>query len=443
MMRVVREISGWGRHPRLVVDELLGEDLERLTRDVVLTRGLGRSYGDSSLPPREGARVACTRMADRILRFDPKAGALRAEAGLSLARLEARMLPRGYASPVVPGTQHVTIGGMVAADVHGKNQHRAGSFGDHVRSLRMRLADGRIVEVNESREPELFRATIGGMGLTGHILEVEFTLERIPSPWIWREHQRVDGLDALLDELGRASASWPYTVAWVDCLTRGPAMGRGIVIKGRWATADEAPQAKSHPRTRTAKLAVPFELPGFVLSRPAVRTFNELYYRWLGAPTARGISDPQHFFYPLDAIRNWNRLYGKRGFTQYQCVLPRAEARRLFEVLTRHGGASFLAVVKDFGRTGRGLLSFPMPGVTVSLDVPLRGEKTQRLVDALNEVVAAAGGRIYLAKDTLTRPDHFRAMEPRLAHWNAVRRTWVKDGAISSAQAVRLLGDGA
>jgi len=439
----MREISGWGRHPRVLAEERLGEDLERLTRDVVLTRGLGRSYGDASLPAREGAAVACTRLADRILRFDPRSGVLRAEAGLSLARLNALMLPRGFTSPVLPGTQHVTLGGMVAADVHGKNHHRAGSFGDHVRSLRMRVADGRILEVNERGEPDLFRATIAGMGLTGHILEVEFTLERVPSPWIWREHERVDGLEALLDGLARASAEWPFTVSWVDCLGRGRSLGRGILIKGRWASPEEAPAAAPGPPRRQA---VPWEMPGWLLSRPSVRAFNALYYRWLGSPDVRGIIDPGGFFFPLDAITDWNLLYGRRGLTQYQCVLPageRAACRRVFEVLARHGGASFLAVVKDFGPSGKGMLSFPMPGVTVSLDVPLRGARTQLLVDELNEGVAAAGGRIYLAKDTLSRPEHFRAMEPRLPAWNAVRRAWDPGGTITSAQSVRLLGDAA
>jgi FAD/FMN-containing dehydrogenase len=191
---------------------------------------------------------------------------------------------------------------------------------------------------------------------------------------------------------------------------------------------------------------VPFEAPGWLLSRPAVRSFNALYHRWLGSPGARGVVDPRSFFCPLDAIAGWNLLYGRRGFTQYQCVLPagdRAACRRVFEVLSRHGGASFLAVVKDLGRAGRGMLSFPMSGVTVSLDIPLRGPRTQRLVDELNETVASAGGRIYLAKDTLSRPEHFRAMEPRLAAWNAVRRAWDPEGTLASAQSVRLLGDAA
>ena len=191
----MQPISGWGRYPVVLADERIGEDLEKVTRDAVLSRGLGRSYGDASLPATEGAVVAGTWMADRILSFDSQTGVLRAEAGLSLARLNALLLHRGWSSPVLPGTQFVTLGGMVAADVHGKNHHVAGSFGQHVQSLRVRVADGRILEINERHEPELLRATIGGMGLTGHILEVEMRLERVASPWIWQQTERVANID--------------------------------------------------------------------------------------------------------------------------------------------------------------------------------------------------------------------------------------------------------
>jgi len=439
----MKAISGWGRYPVVLAEERITEDLEEATRDAVLSRGLGRSYGDASLPATEGAPVAGTRLADRFLSFDSKTGALRAEAGLSLAHLNGLFLPRGWSSPVLPGTQFVTLGGMVAADVHGKNHHVAGSFGEHVQSLRMRVADGRILEVNERSEPDLFRATIGGMGLTGHLLEVELRLQRVPSPWIWQEKERVGDLETLIDRLRRASSEWPFTVSWVDGLSRGRSLGRGILIKGRWARPDEVPQKTPRAGRR---LAVPFQAPGWLLGRPTVRLFNALYYRILGSAVRSGVVAPGSFFYPLDAVGSWNLLYGRRGFTQYQCVLPAGDdtsPRRFFDVLTREGGASFLSVVKDFGRGGRGMLSFPMPGITIALDLPLRGDRTQRLVDALNEVVIAAGGRIYLAKDILTRPEHFLAMEPRLDAWNEIRRKWDPTGRIVTAQSVRLLGDAA
>ncbi len=306
----------------------------------------------------------------------------------------------------------------------------------------MRVADGRILEVDDEREPELFRATIGGMGLTGHILEVGVQLERIPSPWILQETAQAQNLDDLIEQLSQASRDWPFTVAWVDCLCRGAAMGRGIVIRGRWAEPDEAP--RDVPQSKSM-LAVPLDFPGWALNDLSMRAFNFLYFNKHGRGVRRGVVHPQPFFYPLDAIGNWNRVYGKRGFVQYQCVLPhphgRALCRRFFETLTRLGGASFLSVIKDCGEVGRGMISFPMPGVSVALDLPYREGHTQRLVDALNEIVIEAGGRIYLTKDALTRPEHFRAMEPRLDAWNEVRRKWDPNGKFVTAQSVRLLED--
>jgi FAD/FMN-containing dehydrogenase len=419
--------------------EVLSEDLEALTRDAVLTRGLGRSYGDSSLPPPAHPVVAATPLADRILGFDPASGVLRAEAGLSLRAINRLMLPRGFYGPVTPGTQIITLGGMVAADVHGKNHHRDGCFGAHVRSLRMRVADGRIVECSREREADLFRATLGGMGLTGHILEVEARLARVPSPWVWTESRRIADIDAFIDALKEAGRSWPHTMGWIDCLSRGRSMGRGILLCGRWAEPGEARPDPPRPLRRPS---VPFVLPGFVLNPWSVRAFNAAIYH-MPRPM-RGLTHPETFFYPLDAIGSWNRMYGPRGFTQYQCVLPEAAghgaAARFLEVLTRRGGASMLCVIKDCGAEGEGMLSFPRPGISIALDIPVR-DHTQALVDALNEQVIAEGGRVYLAKDQFTRPEHFRAMEPRLSEWTRVRRAWDPEGRLRSAQSVRILGD--
>jgi len=377
-----------------------------------------------------------------VLSFDESTGWLRAEAGFPLTELNQIFFRRGWASPVSPGTQYVTLGGMVASDVHGKNHHVAGCFGEHVRALRMRLADGRVLEVSDQHEPELLRATLGGMGLTGHILEVVVQLERIPSAWVWRESERVADLDSLVRRLRADSRTWPFTMSWVDGLQRGRSMGRGIVMRGRWATEEEAPRRVPEMGTR---IAVPFDLPQWVLGYWSVRLFNLAYFRRHGRGVRRGIVHPQAFFYPLDAVRHWNRLYGKRGFTQYQCVLPVDEGgssyHRLFDALSRSGGASFLSVVKDCGAEGKGMLSFPKPGISVALDLPMHGVRTQALVDELNEIVIAAGGRIYLAKDALTRPEHLRAMEPRLAAWNEVRRRWDPEHKLRSALSQRLLED--
>jgi decaprenylphospho-beta-D-ribofuranose 2-oxidase len=438
------ELAGWGRYPVVIGREICSEDLEECTRDATLSRGLGRSYGDSSLPARSGAGVAGTRLADRLLSFDERSGLLRAEAGLSLYEINRLFLRRGWSAPVSPGTQFVTLGGMVAADVHGKNHHRAGCFGEHVRGLVLRVADGRIIHCSDLIAQDLFRATLGGMGLTGHILEVEFKMERISSPWIWSESERIGDLDAMVDGLRAAAKNWPFTVGWIDCLKRGPKMGRGILIKGRWANPDESPAGTPKPRRR---LSVPFALPSWVLGRWSVRAFNFLYYWKHFRKLKRGFVHPEAFFYPLDSILNWNRIYGKRGFTQYQCVLPQAggsgAARRFLELLTSLGGASFLSVIKDCGPEGKGLLSFPMAGISIALDLPIIPQKTQLVVDKLNELVLSEGGRIYLAKDALTRREHFQAMERRLEAWRKIRSSWDPLGHFKSAQSVRLLGDSA
>jgi decaprenylphospho-beta-D-ribofuranose 2-oxidase len=435
-----KTLSGWGGLG-VPGSEILSEDLERITKGAVLSRGLGRSYGDSSLPPPGTTAVVGTVLADRILAFDPATGVVRAEAGLSLRELNRVFMPRGYFPPVTPGTMFVTLGGMVAADVHGKSHHRVGCFGAHVRALKMRLADDRIVECSRELNPDLFRATLGGMGLTGHILEVEFTLSRIPSPWVLCESERVPDIDAFLAGLKDASARWPFTMGWIDCLSRGKAMGRGILMRGRWAEPAEAPRGFPKPK---ARLTVPFLLPEWLLGRWSMRVFNEVIYRGHVTRLRRRVWHPESFWYPLDAILHWNRMYGRRGFTQYQCVLPSegglAAARRFLELLSSRGGASFLCVIKDCGPEGEGLLSFPRPGVSIALDMAVRND-TQAIVDALNERVIAEGGRVYLAKDTFTRPEHFRAMEPRLGEWQRIRRTWDPVGRLKSAQSVRLLGD--
>ncbi len=436
------KLAGWGRFP--VVDglESKAENLAAITEGATLCRGLGRSYGDSSLPARGDLPVANTTLADRLLSFDSASGSLRAEAGASLLLLNQAFLQRGWFVPVSPGTQFVTVGGMVASDVHGKNHHVDGCFGQHVRSLKLRVADGRIIECSEQAEQELFRATLGGMGLTGHILEVEFEMRRIPSPWIWGESQRIDDLDSMVEGLKEAAREWPMTVGWVDCLARGAKLGRGILMKGRWAAADEAPEGVP-PRKR--RFRIPCQFPRVALCRLSMKAFNFAYY-WKHFQRVRcGILHPTAFFYPLDTLDDWNLIYGRRGFTQYQCVLPHADdngpARRLLETFVSAGGMGFLCVIKDCGTEGKGMLSFPRPGMSIAVDFPIHPARTPALVDRLNELVIAEGGRIYLTKDAFTRPEHFRAMEPRLEAFNAVRRKWDPQARIRSAQSVRLLGD--
>lgn len=433
-------LSGWGRYPVVEGREILSEDLERATRDVVLTRGLGRSYGDASLPPAGGRTVAGSRLADRVISFDAETGVLRAEAGLSLYAMNRLFLERGWFTPVTPGTQFVTLGGMVAADVHGKNHHVAGTFGAHVLGLRIRVGTGDVLEIGPETEPELFSATLGGMGLTGHVLEVEVRLERAETPWIWSESETVPDLEAMLVRLAEAGREWPYTVAWGDFANhRG--RGRGILIKGRWATPQEAGgRAFAWP----GEIAVPFDVPSWSIKDVGLRAFNVAYYLRHGSRTRRGVVHPHQFFYPLDAVLKWNRLYGPSGFTQYQCVLPReagADAcRRLFTIAAERGATPYLVVVKDCGQEGRGTLSFPRPGTSFAIDFPVTSG-TARAVAALDEHVIAHGGRVYLAKDAFTTAEHYRAMDPRLAAFDAVRRRWDPDAKLRSALSVRLFGD--
>jgi FAD/FMN-containing dehydrogenase len=380
-------------------------------------------------------------MADRLLAFDPQTGVVRAEAGLILRELMRIFLPRGWFPPVTPGTAYVTLGGMVAADVHGKNHHRDGCFGEHVRAIRLRVADGGIIECSRQLEPELFRATLGGMGLTGHILEVEFALHRVSSPWMICETERVPDIDRFVAALRQAAPAWPFTMGWVDCLSRGAALGRGILYRGRWAESAEAPSAFPRPKPR---VRIPFDFPEWVLGRRSLQLFNALKYLKQRPGVRRAIAHPEDFFYPLDMILDWNRMYGRRGMTQYQCVLPDSAgpgaARRFLEYFTSIGGACFLCVIKDCGAEGTGLLSFPRPGISLALDLPV-GRDTQALIDALNEHVLREGGRIYLAKDAFTRAEHFRAMEPRLEQFARIRRRWDPQLRIRSAQSVRLFGD--
>lgn len=424
-------LSGWGRLPK-PGKEVFSEDLRALSSGAVLSRGLGRSYGDSALPPPSHLEVATTTLADRILAFDESSGVLRAEAGLSLHELNRLFLPRHWFPPVTPGTQFVTLGGMVAADVHGKNHHVAGTFGAHVSALVLRVADGRVVKCSPTVEPELFWATVGGMGLTGHILEVEFSMRSIPSPWIYEERFRCRDIDALVAALKDSAADWPFTVGWLDCLGGG----RGILNRGRWAEKDEAP---SQPPSPPRQVSVPFEFPNWFLNRWSMRAFNALTYHARG--NARGIINPEEFFYPLDKVLHWNRIYGRRGFIQYQCVLSKAGGAAPFlALLEKHRGAAFLCVIKDCASEGQGMLSFPLPGISIALDLAV-DDNTQALVDVLNEAVLADGGRIYLAKDAFTRAEHFRAMEPRLDQWMTVRRRWDPEFRIRSAQSVRVFGD--
>jgi decaprenylphospho-beta-D-ribofuranose 2-oxidase len=440
---IERTLSGWGRRPTVAALEVEDRDLAAAARDAVLTRGRGRSYGDASLPAVTGARVANSRAADRVIALDEAAGRLRVQAGATLASLAPFLRRRGLVLPVVPGTAEVSVGGMVAADIHGKNHHVAGTIGGHVRSLTILLADGDIRNASRETEPELFRATLGGMGLTGHILDVELDLERIASPWIWAEHRRVADIDDLLGGLREAAGGWPMTMSWCDMTARGGSRGRGELIVGRWA--EEGESGRGAPALQTS-IAVPFTAPDLLLNPLLMRAFNTLKFAATPRQTLRRIEHPDTFFHPLDRLREWHRMYGPRGMIQVQCVLPHDESHRLyhrfFDLLERNGQTCFLAVIKDCGEQGEGLLSFPKPGVSFALDFPFLERRTPRAVARLNDFIASEGGRIYLAKDAFTSAPHFRAMEgPRYAAFVEARDRFDPQGRLDSAQARRLFGD--
>ena len=435
-----RVMSSWGRtfRDRHLVSEpsFLDQAGEALSRFVnggmsVLSYGLGRSYGDSCLNADQGLIV--TSRLDRIQAFDEASGRIRVEAGLSLADLLEFAVPRGWFVPVTPGTKYVTVGGAVANDVHGKNHHVAGTFARHVARLALRRSDGEEIVCSPDQEAELFGGTLGGLGLTGLILWVELVLIPIRSAFIEFENIRFDSVDEFFD-LSWESRQWDYTVAWVDTIAGGRRLGRGIFSRGRHA-ADGPLQ----PHRTDGPLSVPLEAPSFLLGQGFVRAFNLAYYK-RPAATAKGRVHYDPFFYPLDRIRNWNRLYGSPGFYQYQCVVPADRARRTIPELLRHvarsGNASFLSVLKDFGEVSSpGLLSFPLPGTTLALDFPNRGARTLRLLDTLDEIVAEAGGRVYPAKDARLTAGVFQRAYPS---WRALER--LRDPAFSSGFWRRVTG---
>ena len=430
-------LSGWGRvfGPGR---EVCSEDLEALTRGATLTRGLARSYGDSSLPHPADGVVASSRLADRILSFDESTGVLRAESGFSLLQLNRTFWKRGFAAPVAPGTQFITLGGMVSADVHGKDHHVTGGFGAHASEIRMCLASGDIVTASRTENADLFKATIGGMGLLGHILDVTFKMPRIPSAWVAIETEKMPDLDSYLAGLKEAAKRFPFTMGWIDTLGATGALGRGILMRGRWAEPHEGrpfvPESLRRP-------GLPFVFPEFAVSRLTVSAFNSFYYGIHPSTMRRRVEHPETFFYPLDAVRHWNRVYGRRGFTQYQCVIPDSAGpegvKSFVGLLRKTGGSSMVSVIKDCGDEGEGLLSFPMRGTTVAADFPAR-DHVQSIIDILNAHLIELGGRIYLTKDRYTRAADYRRMDKRIDAFLAVKKKYDPMGRLRSAQSARL-----
>lgn len=362
----------------------------------VLPVGLGRSYGDSAL--NEGGCLIDMTALDRVISFDPTTGILRAEAGLSLDAALALIVPHGWFFATTPGTRFVTLGGAIANDVHGKNHSTAGTFGCSVRRLGLLRSDGTELELSPDSNSGMFSATIAGLGLTGVITWAEVALVRIPSAFLEVERTPFENAGEFLQLAADSSSIYEHTVAWIDCANGGPALGRGIFQRGNWL----ADAGFESPSTKTRSM--PVEVPSLAFNKISVRAFNAFYFRLQKSRPPITREHFSTFFYPLDAIAHWNRLYGKRGFYQYQCVVPPAAARdaipELIRQIARAGAGSFLAVIKTFGeRQSPGLLSFPMPGATLALDFPNRGDATLDLLARLDSVVLKAEGRLYPAKD--------------------------------------------
>ncbi|WP_434618163.1 FAD-binding protein [Azospirillum sp. B2RO_4] len=404
----------------------------------IIACGARRSYGDASLNP---AGMLSMGPMDRLLDFDPATGLLLCEAGVTLADILGVFVPRGWFPSVTPGTRFVTVGGAIAADVHGKNHHRDGGFGAHVAFCDVALADGRVVRCSPDHEPDLFAATIGGMGLTGVILRAAIRLRPIETAWIREDIYRTGGLEEtleLFERLNRCS----YSVAWVDGFGGASRIGRSVVMTGEHATRDDLPAAlRQAPLARSVRRlpAVPAGCPSWLLNRTSVGIFNEAYYR-LGRP-GRRLSGLDAFFYPLDAVPAWNRLYGRRGLLQYQCVLPRAAAaaglRRLLMETAKSGLASFLAMLKPLGEQDRGLLSFPLDGYTLALDFPAV-EPVFALLHRLDAIVDGHGGRLYLAKDARMDAGMLRRGYPAVDRFLEIRAAYGTSGRFQSLQSRRL-----
>lgn len=380
-----------------------------------LCHGLGRSYGDVAL--NSGGLTLRTAGLDRLLAADWEAGVVRAEAGMSLDALLRLAVPRGWTVPVLPGTRFVTLGGAVANDVHGKNHRAAGSFGAHV--LRLGLQRGaRAIEVAPGGP--LFAATVGGLGLTGAVHWVELRLRRIASSSMETETRAIASLDEYFAAMEESAADWEHRVAWVDCLAGGAGIGRGLFTRARHAARPGPLEPPGPPR-----LALPVDAPGFALNRLSVAAFNALYRRRPGALGAR-TQGMGAFFFPLDGIANWNRMYGRRGFFQHQSAVPRAAARDAVRALlaetAKAGEGSFLVVLKEFGPArSEGVLSFPMEGTTLAVDLPNRGPSTRALLGRMADIALEAGGRIYPAKDAAMTPAQFRRSFPDWERVEALR----------------------
>jgi FAD/FMN-containing dehydrogenase len=411
-------VFSWGRYPKTAHQQVhkpawndqLPGILANAATGSLLPHGLGRSYGDSCL--NDGRELIDCKRLNRILAFDEASGVIRCEGGVSLSDIIDLFLPRGWFLPVTPGTRFVTVGGAIANDVHGKNHHCAGTFGAHVRQIALHRSNDGLVICNSDQNADMLRATIGGLGLTGIIAWADIQLKQVAGPWIDIESVPFESLNSFLDLSRESDGRFEYTVAWLDCFAGKDA--RGIFFRGNHS----GQKGGEIRRKRGPKL--PFAPPGWMLNRYSVKAFNSAYFKFHSVRQGASVVPYDSFFYPLDSIGQWNLLYGRRGFLQYQCVIPENNIEavgELLELIARSGMGSFLGVLKQFGAAPpAGMLSFPRPGITIALDFAMRGERTLKLMQSLDEVVQQSGGALYPAKDARMSPSMFETSFPR---WRA------------------------
>lgn len=443
-----KSLSGWGRYP-VVKSSLqrpekvssIAEIIQKSKDKTVLARGAGRSYGDAALNPK-GDTVLTERL-NRMLAFNEQTGILCCEAGVTIKEILEVFVPRGWFPSVTPGTKFVTVGGAVAFDVHGKNHHQDGAFCRYVHKLKLTLASGETVLYSRNQHSDLFWATVGGMRLTGMITEVEFALRPIQTAYINCHSIKARNLDEAIALFDQYEPQYQYSVAWIDCLASGGKLGRSILIFGNHAAiADLNPEQQAQPLHLKSKrrLKVSFDLPAELLNGYTISSFNTLYYSRQRQRQVREVVDYDSFFYPLDFLHDWNRLYAKRGFVQYQCVFPTEVSRealiQILQLCSQKGWGSFLAVLKRLG-SQEGWLSFSMPGYTLTLDMPVKPGLWEFL-DQLDQLVIHSGGRVYLAKDARLSPEAFRAMYPSFPQWLEVKSKVDPDNLFSSALSRRL-----
>lgn len=430
------KVSSWGRlsaREHKVIPLLsIGQLSEQVQQSCpAIAYGMGRSYGDVCLNP--GGVLWKTRSLDHLIAFDEATGTLTCEAGVLLRDIQQLMVPRGWMLPVTPGTQLVTVGGAIANDVHGKNHHVFGSFGDHVVGLRLLRTNGDIVDCGPNDHSKWFAATVGGLGLTGVISQASIRLRRVSSSWMETETIPFSNLSEFFELANISESNWEHTVSWIDCI--GGA-GRGVFMRANHSKLDSS---VSKPSGR--KITVPFTPPISLVNRVSLQWLNLAYFHLQAHKSGAGETHYETFFYPLDNILEWNRIYGPKGFYQYQCVVPPNvgldAVQEMLREIDRSGDGSFLAVLKTFGdRQPLGMISFPQPGVTLALDFPNKGSKSLKLFERLDAIVQQARGRIYPAKDARMPRQLFEAGYPRLSEFIQYR-----DPGISSAMSRRLMGN--